>query len=54
MKKYESEKTTAEDGTWRHVRITLHPINPEFDPIDIAADDEGQVRADVELLEVLG
>ncbi len=30
VKRYESEKVTAEDGTWRHLKITLKPNNPDF------------------------
>ena len=30
VKRYESEKVEADDGTWRHVRVTLRPRNPEF------------------------
>lgn len=30
VKKYQSEKELFDDGSWRHKRITLSPINPEF------------------------
>ena len=52
VKRYESEKVEAEGGTWRHVRITLRPNNPEFDPIELTSDDEGQLQVVAELVEV--
>jgi SOS-response transcriptional repressor LexA len=33
VKKYESEKVPAEEGGWRHQRIVLKPLNPEFSPM---------------------
>jgi len=54
VKRYESEKVEAEEGTWRHLRITLRPTNPEFDPIELTGDDEGQVQVVAELVAVLG
>jgi len=54
VKRYQSEKAVSEDGTWRHIKITLKPINPEFKPIEFMADDENEVRVIAELIEVLG
>lgn len=54
VKRYESEKATSEDGTWRHVKITLKPNNPTFEPIELTCDDEGSVQVIAELIEVLG
>jgi SOS-response transcriptional repressor LexA len=54
IKRYESEKVTAGDGAWRHVRVTLKPRNPAFSPIVLTSDDEGQVQVIAELVEVLG
>jgi len=54
VKRYESDKADSEDGTWRHLRITLRPTNPEYDPIELTCDDEGQVQVVAELVEVLG
>jgi type III restriction enzyme len=53
VKKYNSEKDVSTEGDWRHVRIMLHPINPEFDPIELTTDDEGQVQVIAEMLKVL-
>ncbi len=53
VKRYRSRRTEDENG-WRHVEITLEPLNPDFAPIVIAADHEGGVGVVAELLEVLG
>ena len=53
VKRYESEKSTSEDGTWRHVKVTLKPSNPVYQPIDLTCEDEGTVQVIAELLEVL-
>ena len=53
VKRYESEKARAGDS-WRHAKITLRPINPEFEPIVLGGADEGQVQVVAECLEVLG
>ena len=37
VKRYRSEKAVGEDG-WRHVRIVLGPLNPDFEPIELAAE----------------
>ncbi len=42
VKKYHSEKTVTADG-WRHDRIQLLPVNPEFEPIEIEPEDAGDV-----------
>ena len=54
VKRYESEKTVSEDGTWRHVRIILKPANKDFKPILMTSEDEGSVEVVAEMLEVLG
>ena len=53
VKRYESEKATAADGTWRHVKITLRPLNPEYRPIELTCDDEADVQVIAELVETL-
>lgn len=52
VKRYESEKTAADDS-WRHARITLKPLNPDFEPIVLTDDDEGVLQVVAEFLEVL-
>jgi len=54
VKRYESEKTVAGDGTWRHVKIQLKPKNKDFEPIILTSEDEGSIEVVAELLEVLG
>ena len=54
VKKYESKKIETEDGSWRHVKITLRPNNPDFDPLELTSDDEGDLSVVAELSEVLG
>ena len=41
IKKYSSEKVVEEDGSWRHERITLSPLNCDYGPIVIDANEEG-------------
>ena len=53
VKRYTSEKVSADDGAWRHFKITLRPSNPEFDPIELTCDDEDDVQVVAEMLEVL-
>lgn len=54
VKKYTSEKAEADDETWRHTRITLMPLNRDFDPIELRVDDEDSLDVVAELVEVLG
>lgn len=51
IKKYSSEKTATDDGSWRHESITLSPLNSEYAPIEVAADDD--VRIVAEFVKVL-
>ncbi len=52
VKRYKSDK--AKDGdSWRHERITLEPLNPDFDPIVLTDAEEGTVQVIAELVEVL-
>ena len=52
VKRYRSEKTADEEG-WRHVRIVLEPVNPDFEPIELKTEDEGSVAVVAELVEVI-
>jgi hypothetical protein len=47
-------KRLWEDGTWRHVRVLLKPVNRDFQPIELTCEDEGSVDVVAEMLEVLG
>ncbi|MGO8683313.1 MAG: Zn-binding domain-containing protein [Thermoleophilia bacterium] len=54
VKRYTSEKSTPADGDWRHILVTLEPINHDFKSIKLTVDDEGSVAVVAELVEVLG
>jgi hypothetical protein len=53
VKRYESEKA-AKDDSWYHERITLKPINTEFEPIVLTGQHHGELQVIAELVEVLG
>ena len=53
VKRYESEKA-KDDDSWRHAKITLKPVNPDFEPIVLTGADEGELQVIAELVEVLG
>ena len=53
VKRYESEKIKDGDA-WRHARITLKSVNPDFAPIILTGADEGQLQVVAEFVEVLG
>jgi len=53
VKRYQSEKVTDGDS-WRHARIILKPINPDFQPIELTGAEEGELQVVAELVEVLG
>ncbi len=53
VKVYESEKRSAKDGEWEHARIVLKPRNPDFTPIIIEPNDEGDVRIVAEFVSII-
>ncbi len=52
VKRYESEKA-GDEGSWRHTKIALKPLNPDFEPIVLTSTDEGALRVVAEVVEVL-
>ena len=52
VKRYESEKA-ADGDLWRHERITLKPVNPEFTPIVLTGLAGDEIDVVAELVEVL-
>jgi ATP-dependent helicase YprA (DUF1998 family) len=54
VKKYSSEKSGTEDGEWRHVRVSLEPLNPEFATIELTVEAEDSVTIVAEFLRVVG
>lgn len=54
VKKYVSEKVTDREGGWRHAKVILTPLNPEFEPIVLTPEAEGDMQVIAEWLSVLG
>ena len=53
VKRYRSKKTRDEHG-WRHIKIVLEPVNPDFESIELMTEDEDSVAVVAELVEVIG
>lgn len=53
VKRYDSEKA-AKGDSWRHQRITLKPLNPDFEPIVLEGKDKGELQVIAEFVEMLG
>ncbi len=52
VKRYHSEKTQAPDGSWLHERISLEPLNPDFEAWDLNPE-EDRFRVIAEFVRVL-
>ncbi len=52
VKRYFSDKTQREDGTWSHERVRLEPLNPAFDAWDLDPE-EDRFRVLAEFVQVL-
>jgi SOS-response transcriptional repressor LexA len=52
VKRYASDKAQREDGTWSHEKITLLPLNPEFESWTLAPEEE-KFRIVAEFVRVL-
>ena len=52
VKCYKSERT-REGESWRHVKITLQPVNPSFEPIVLTGADGAELQVVAELVDVL-
>jgi SOS-response transcriptional repressor LexA len=54
VKRYTSAKNAGEEGEWRHTRIRLEPLNPQFEAFDLSGDEfESNFRVIGEFVEVL-
>ena len=54
VKRYTSRKTTEADGSWKHERVRLEPLNPEYEAFDLSGDEFGtRFRVIAEFVEVL-
>jgi len=52
VKRYASRKTQREDGSWSHEKITLEPLNPEFEAWTLDPEEE-KFRIVAEFVRVL-
>lgn len=52
FKEYYSEKAVGGEQ-WQHTKITLKPLNPEYKPITLTAESEGNVRVIGEFVRVI-
>ena len=53
MKRYASAKVSDGNGGWKHTKITLSPVNPDFKPIELTAETEDEVNVIAEFIAVL-
>ena len=53
VKQYKSEKAFKKDGTWKHEKIVLEPLNEKYDPIVLSEDAKDEFRIVAEFIEVL-
>ena len=53
IKQYSSKKIATGDGSWRHERITLSPLNSEYEPIVIDTDNGEDFKVVAEFVKVL-
>jgi hypothetical protein len=53
VKRYASEKEAAEEGGWRHTRVVLSPLNPDYAPIVVSADEAENIQIVAEFITVL-
>ena len=52
VKRYKSQEA-QEGDSWRHGKITLEPVNPDFEPIALTGADEDELQVVAEPVEVL-
>ena len=53
VKRYKSQKA-IEGDSWRHEKIALEPVNPDFESIVLTGADKNELQVIAELVEVLG
>jgi SOS-response transcriptional repressor LexA len=54
VKRYSSSTIPKQDGDWRHVEVTLSPLNPDFKSITLRPEAEGDLQVIAEWLGTLG
>jgi hypothetical protein len=53
LKVYESEKVADGEGSWRHSKVRLLPINREYNPIELENVEDNDIAVIAEFIEVL-
>ncbi len=53
VKRYSSKKRLTAEGSWRHETITLSPMNPNFEPIELKPEDAEHVTVVAEYVTTL-
>ena len=53
VKRYSSEKEAVKDEGWRHTRVVLSPLNPDYEPIVVSADEAEDIQIVAEFITVL-
>ena len=53
VKVYSSEKVATDEGGWQHTRITLKPLNHDYQPIILEPESEGDVLAIAEFVRIV-
>ena len=53
VKRYTSEKEAVENGGWRHTRVVLSPLNPDYEPIVVSPDEAEDMQIVAEFITVL-
>ncbi len=53
VKRYTSEKKHSKDGSWKHEKIVLEPLNKDYGPIILATEEEGSFKVVAEFVRVL-
>ncbi len=54
VKRYRSEKAADRAGEWKHTRVTLEPLNLDYDPIVLTPRSEGDVSIVAAYIATLG
>lgn len=49
----DNTEKAQEGDLWRHEKILLEPVSPDFEPIVLTDADEGELQVIAELIEVL-
>jgi len=53
VKEYHSVKTTSSGDEWRHEKILLKPLNPDFEPIELFPETAEDFQIVAELIGII-